>query len=75
MIRKIRLISKFVTSQRGKQTIAIHILLNIARSEGNQTRKFGHLIEFNMGNIILEKPYIKNVVEKLFSDPFLKIQN
>ena len=29
MIRKIRLNSKFATSQTGSQTIAIHILLNI----------------------------------------------
>ena len=35
LIRRIRLISKFVTSQPGKQTIAIHILFNISRSKGN----------------------------------------
>ena len=36
-IKKIRLISKFMTSQPGKQTITIHILTNILRSKGNQT--------------------------------------
>ena len=41
--RKIRLNSKFMTSQPGKQTIAIHILPNISRSEGNQTKKLGQL--------------------------------
>ena len=33
LIRKIRLISKFMTSQPGQQTIAAHILPNISRSE------------------------------------------
>ena len=55
LIRKIRLISKFMTSQPGKQTIKIHILLIISRSKGNQTIKFGQLIEYNMGNIFVEK--------------------
>ena len=59
MIRKIKLISKFITSQPGKQTIAIHILPNISRSKGNQTMKFGQLIECNMRNIFLEKSYTK----------------
>ena len=37
LIRKIRLISKFTTSQPGSQTITIHIFLNISRSKGNRT--------------------------------------
>ena len=44
-----------MTSQPGKQTIAIHILTNIARNKGNQTMKFGQLIEYNIRNIFLEK--------------------
>ena len=59
LIRKLRLISKFTTSQLGKQTIAIHILPNISRSNGNQTMKFGQLIEYNMKNTFLEKSYTK----------------
>ena len=55
LIRKIRLISKFMASQPEKQTIAIHILSNISRSKGDQTTKFGQLIEYNMRNIFLEK--------------------
>ena len=60
-IRRIRLISKFMTShsQPGQQTIVIHILPNISRSKGNQTMKFGQLIECNMRNIFLEKSYTK----------------
>ena len=48
------LISKFIA-----QIIAIHILSNISRSRGNQTMKFGHLIEYNVRNIFLEKSFIK----------------
>ena len=50
-------------SQPGKQTIAIYILSNISRTTGNQTMKFGQLIEYNMGNIFLEKSYTKYVGE------------
>ena len=59
MIRKIKLISKFMTSQPGKQTIAIHILPNISRSIFNQAMKFSQLIEYNKRNIFLEKSYTK----------------
>ena len=48
-----------MTSQRGQQTIAIHILLNISRSKSNQAMKFGQLIEYNMRNIFIEKSYTK----------------
>ena len=48
-----------MTSQRGLQTIAIHILPNISRSKGNQTMKFDQLIEYNMRNIFVEKSYTK----------------
>ena len=48
-----------MTSQPGKQTIAIHLLPNISRSKDNQTKKLGQLIECNMGNISLEKSYTK----------------
>ena len=58
MIRKIRLISKFMTSQSGKQTLIIHTLPYISRSRGNQTA-FGQLIECNMRKIFLEKSFTK----------------
>ena len=48
-----------MTSQPGKQTIAIDILLNISGSKGNQTIKFGQLMEYNIGNIFLENSYTK----------------
>ena len=57
-----------MTSQPGKQTIAIHILPNISR--GNQTIKCGQLIKYNMGNIFLEKSFTicaRETIPKLFS--------
>ena len=48
-----------MTPQPGLQTIAIHILVNISRSKGNQAVKFGQLIEYQMMNIFVEKLYTK----------------
>ena len=59
MIKNIRVISKYVTSQPGSQAIAIHILINISRSKGNQAMKFGQFIEHNLRQIFLEKSYTK----------------
>ena len=59
LIKKLRLVSNFMTSQPGKQTIPIHMLLNISRSKGNQKMKFGHLIECSIKSISLEKSYTK----------------
>ena len=63
-----------MTSQPGYQTIAAHILPNISRSKGKQAMKFGQLIECNIRKFLLEN-HIQNVLEKLFPDPYLKIQN
>ena len=41
----------------------MYILPNISRNEGNQTMKFGQLIEYNMRNIPVEKSYTKYGVE------------
>ena len=54
LFKKIRSISKSITSQLGKQIIVIHISHNISRSKGNQKMKFYQLIEFNMRNIFPE---------------------
>ena len=35
----------------------MHIFTNILRNKGNQTMKFGQLIEYNTRNIFLEKSY------------------
>ena len=54
LIRKIKLISKFMTSQPGQQTVAINILINFSRNKGNQTMKFGQLTMYVIRNIFLE---------------------
>ena len=58
-IRKIKLISRFMTSQLGKQTVTVNILPSISRSKDNQTMRCGLLIEYNMTNTFLEKSYTK----------------
>ena len=63
-----------MVSQPGQQTVAIHILTNISRSKGNQSMKFGQLIEHNKREIFLEKSYTKRDGETI-SRPFLKNQN
>ena len=35
------------------------MLSNISRNKGNQTMKFGQMIEYNMKNIFLQKSYTK----------------
>ena len=59
LIGKIKLISKFMASQPGKLTIAIHIFPKISKSKKDQTIKFGQLIGCNIRNIFLEKSYTK----------------
>ena len=48
-----------MTSQPGLQTITIHILPNISQSKGNQTMKFGRILEYNKRNVFLQKLYKK----------------
>ena len=48
-----------MTSQPGKQTIVIHILPNISKTEGNQRIKFGQLMKYNMRNGFFEKSFTK----------------
>ena len=57
MIRKIGLVSKFMTAQPVSQSIATYISINVSRSKGNQTMKFDQLIEYNIRNVYLKKPY------------------
>ena len=56
-IKELRFISKFITSQAGQQIFTIHILFNILRRIGNQSIKFGQLIEHDKRNIFIEKSY------------------
>ena len=67
LFQEMRLISNFMTSQPGKQTIAIHIMPNISRGKGNQTMKFG--------KIFFWKNHRQDMLENIFPDLFLKNQN
>ena len=60
-----------MTSQPGQQIITIHIFPNISRIKGNQTMKFGQLIEYNKGNIFFFKSHAENETGRLVSDLFL----
>ena len=60
-----------MTSQAGSQKVSIHIMANIWRIKGNQTRKFGHLIEYNIKKIFVEKSYTKCVRDTI-PRPFSK---
>ena len=71
MIRTIRFVSKFMTSQPGKQTIAKHILSNISRSKSNHTMKFGQVVEYNIRKIFLKNLYT-NYGRETIPRPFFK---
>ena len=58
-LEKIRLTSKFMASQRGLQTIAIHIFPNISQTKGNQAMKCGQLIEYYKRTSFLQNLYEK----------------
>ena len=63
---------KFMTSQAGKQTIAIQVSPNISRSESSETMEFGKLIKHNITNISPEKSFTNCGVETI-PRPFPKI--
>ena len=71
LIRKLRSISKFMTSQSGKHTFPIHVLPNISKSKGIHTMKFGQLIDSNMKSIFFGKSNTKCDGEAI-PRPFLK---
>ena len=50
---KLRLISKFLTTQTGQHIIAIEMFSITSRSKGNQAMKFGQLIKDKVRNIFL----------------------
>ena len=56
--------------QAGQQIITIHILSNIAISEGNPTMKFDQLIKYNV-KIFFFKYYAENEPGRLVPDLFL----
>ena len=67
--QKDKAISKLMTSQPEKQTIAMHILPIMIRSKDNQKMKLGQLIEYDTRNIFLE-PDTKcgEIIPRYFSE-------
>ena len=55
LIKKVLLISKFMTSQTGQKIITIHISPGISRSEGSQALKFGQLIKYSVRSTFFQK--------------------
>ena len=55
LIRKLRLVWKFMTLPAGKQAVTIHFLPNNWRSKSNQTVKLDQLTENKMKTIFLQK--------------------
>ena len=51
LIRRLRLISKFMTLQTGQKIITVHILPNISWKTCNHAMKFSQLIKSDMQNI------------------------
>ena len=49
--KRAKVISRFVTSRTGKQTIVINILPDISKNKSNQTKKFGRLTEYSVRNL------------------------
>ena len=49
----IKLILEIMSSQTGKQTFTIHILLILSQSKGNEKMNFGQLVDYDMKNIFL----------------------
>ena len=74
LIRKISLISNFITSQPGWQTIVIHILPNILRTKGNHNKIWSVNRMLHEKHFFLRN-YTQNVMEKLVPDPFLENKN
>ena len=55
--------------QTGPQIITTHMLPHITISKGNQTMKFGQLIEYNVRNIFL-KSHAENEAGRLVPEIF-----
>ena len=59
LIRKFRLIPKFMTPQTGQQIVNVHTLSNISRSKSNQTMKLHQLVKYKIRSMFVKKSYSK----------------
>ena len=73
LIRKLKFVSKLMTSNIGKQIITIYTFPNISRSKDNQEMKLGQLIDFNMDSFFF-KSHTKNEAGRLAADIFFVFQ-
>ena len=55
LMGRLRLVSKFMMSQPGKQTITMHILPNTSRNKEIWTIEFARLVDYHTGNNFLQK--------------------
>ena len=70
-MRKIRLISNFMTSEPVQKKFAVQALPNISRGKSNQPMKFGKIIKYNKENNFLQKSYRKCGRETSFRPLFV----
>ena len=70
MIRKVR-INFEIDNFTAWLTITIHILLNIFETKGNQTKKFGQLIEYITRETFYFKNHAENEAGRLVPDLIL----
>ena len=73
LIRKLKFVSKLMTSNIGKQIITIYTFPNISRNKDNQEMKLGQLIDFNMDSFFF-KSHTKNEAGRLAADIFFVFQ-
>ena len=74
MLKKDKVNFKIYEFTIWEKSSCIHILPNISKNKGNQTVKFGQLIECSVKNIFL-KNHTQNLMQKLSQNLFLKNQN
>ena len=71
MLKKDKVNFKIYEFTAWEKSSCIHILPNISKNKGNQTVKFGQLIECSVKNIFLKKQYRKfnaETIPKPFSE-------
>ena len=56
-----------MTLQPGQQTIAMHIIAHYLKKKRRSDMKLGHLLEYNIWNIFLEKAQIKYFGETTYA--------
>ena len=67
LIGKIWLLSKFITTQPSRKTMAVHVLPNVSKSKDNETIKCGQLIEYNMRNT-----FVKKIIYKMWRRNYIQ---